>query len=67
MHPTELYCINRSLECLRDLGLEDDAMSQATKGPAIQAFRWCRSMVGEEYGRLHYWGSHPDTMVCIAK
>lgn len=24
-------------------------------------------MVGEEYGRLHYWGSHPDAMVCEIK
>ncbi|KAJ0108781.1 hypothetical protein J7T55_011272 [Diaporthe amygdali] len=50
------------MECLRDLGLEDDALSQATRGQPIQAFRWCRSMVGEEYGRVYYWGSSPDTM-----
>ena len=25
--------------------------------------RWCRSMVGEEYGKVRSWGDHPSSMV----
>ncbi|KAH8895385.1 hypothetical protein GQ53DRAFT_855813 [Thozetella sp. PMI_491] len=50
-----------ALECLRDIGLEEDSLSHATRGIMFQSMRWCRSMVGEEYGKIFAWGSHPDT------
>ena len=29
----------------------------------FRSMRWCRSMVGEEYGKVFCWGGHPDTKV----
>ncbi|KAJ8124765.1 hypothetical protein O1611_g8874 [Lasiodiplodia mahajangana] len=52
-----------ALETLRDIGLEQDAIGHATHGEMFQSFRWARSMVGEEYGKIQAWGSHPDSMV----
>ncbi|KAJ8112337.1 hypothetical protein ONZ43_g5418 [Nemania bipapillata] len=50
-------------ETLRDIGLEEDAIGHATHGDMFQSFRWARSMVGEEYGKVQAWGSHPRSMV----
>ncbi|KFA67591.1 hypothetical protein S40285_08742 [Stachybotrys chlorohalonatus IBT 40285] len=49
-----------ALECLRDLGVEDDCMRLGVKGKALESHRWCHSLVGEEYGKVLAWGSHPD-------
>lgn len=38
-----------ALECLRDIGLEDEVLHHATDGANMQHTRWCRSMAGEEY------------------
>lgn len=27
--------------------------------------RWCHSMAGEEYARIHSWGHDPKRMVCL--
>lgn len=37
-----------ALECLRDLGLEEEVKKHATPGENMQHTRWCRSMAGEE-------------------
>jgi hypothetical protein len=50
-------------ECLRDIGVEDDAFNLATTGDCIRAQRWCRSMADVEYGRVACWGGHADTKV----
>jgi hypothetical protein len=61
------YCtVLTLLECLRDIGLEDEARRSATVGEAFKSMRWCRSMVGEEYGKVLCWGGHPDTAVCLS-
>lgn len=52
-----------TIETLRDIELEDDALRLAVRGRPFQAFRWCHSMAGEEYGKVLAWGAHPDTMV----
>lgn len=49
------------IECLRDLGLEQDAVTHAVRGKAMSSMRWCRSMAGEEYAKIHAWGSAPKT------
>jgi hypothetical protein len=50
-------------ECLRELGLEDEAMQLAYKDPNFKSFRWCDSVTGEEYGRIRCWGSAHENMV----
>ncbi|KAI0547941.1 FAD binding domain-containing protein [Xylaria curta] len=56
-----------ALETLRDIGLEKDAIGHATHGEMFQSFRWARSMIGEEYGKVQAWGSHPDSMGDLAR
>lgn len=29
--------------------------------------RWCHSMAGEEYARIHSWGNDPKRKVCISE
>lgn len=36
-----------ALECLRDIGLEEEALKNATPSECMQHTRWCRSMAGE--------------------
>ncbi|KAL2839892.1 FAD binding domain-containing protein [Aspergillus pseudodeflectus] len=55
-----------AFECLRDIGLEDATLDRATRGPAYQSLRWCRSMVGEEYARVLGFGGHPASMAATA-
>ncbi|KAK3686588.1 hypothetical protein LTR37_019649 [Vermiconidia calcicola] len=47
-------------ECLRDIGLEDACLRNATSGDCMQHTRWCRSMTGEEWARIHSWGNQPQ-------
>ncbi|KAI0876421.1 FAD binding domain-containing protein [Hypoxylon argillaceum] len=56
-----------ALETLRDIGLEKDAIGHATHGDMFQSFRWARSIVGEEYGKVQAWGSHPRSMGDLAR
>ncbi|KAI1358511.1 FAD binding domain-containing protein [Xylaria arbuscula] len=56
-----------ALETLRDIGLEEDAIGHATHGEMFQSFRWVRSMVGEEYGKVQAWGAHPKSMGDLAR
>ncbi|GIZ39927.1 hypothetical protein CKM354_000328900 [Cercospora kikuchii] len=49
-----------ALECLRDIGLEEEALKNATPSECMQHTRWCRSMAGEEFGRIYSWGNQPD-------
>ncbi|RDL40142.1 uncharacterized protein BP5553_00121 [Venustampulla echinocandica] len=48
-----------ALECLRDIGLEDECLKLAVDGGCMQHTRWCRSMAGEEYARVYSWGNDP--------
>lgn len=50
-----------ALECLRDIGLEDDADRMGVQGDGVHIFRWCRSLLGEEYGRVQMWGGAPSS------
>lgn len=49
-----------ALECLRDIGLEAEALRHATSGDHLEHTRWCYSMAGAEYARIHSWGNQPD-------
>ncbi|KAF2204351.1 hypothetical protein GQ43DRAFT_446779 [Delitschia confertaspora ATCC 74209] len=48
-----------ALECLRDIGLEEDCVKASTKGDCMLHTRWCRSMAGDEYARIYSWGNDP--------
>ena len=49
----------RTMEVLRDLGIEDDAIAQATPQHLMANNVFCESLAGEELGRLYSWGNHP--------
>lgn len=48
-----------ALECLRDIGLEEECLAQATASQNMEHTRWCHSMAGDEYARIHSWGHDP--------
>jgi 2,4-dichlorophenol 6-monooxygenase len=49
----------RTMEALRDAGLERDALAVATPGDLIAHHFWLRSMAGEELARTWSWGNDP--------
>ncbi|KAK3314162.1 FAD binding domain-containing protein [Apodospora peruviana] len=50
-----------TVECLADIGLDEDVRRLATTNTSFRSIRWAQSMAGTEYGRVLYWGGHPDT------
>lgn len=48
-----------TMQVLRDLGIEDRAMSLAAKQNMMANNVFCHSLAGEEYGRVLSWGNHP--------
>ncbi|XEV04430.1 hypothetical protein FSHL1_009717 [Fusarium sambucinum] len=48
-----------AFECLRDIGLEDEALRLAMRGPSFCSMRFSRNLVGEEYGRIAAWEEDP--------
>jgi len=49
-----------ALECLRDIGLEEEVKKNATTGDHMTHTRWCHSIAGDEWARIHSWGNQPD-------
>lgn len=49
----------RTMEVLRDLGLEDEAMLRAAPNALMGETVFCTSLAGEELGRLRSWGTAP--------
>lgn len=50
----------RTMEVLRDLGLEDEALKLATPAELMGENTYCTSLAGEELGRIKTWGTHPQ-------
>ncbi|KAK2733989.1 hypothetical protein FQN55_003049 [Onygenales sp. PD_40] len=49
-----------ALECLRDIGLDQEVTRIAVKNDECMVHnRWCHSMAGEEYARVYSWGNDP--------
>lgn len=48
-----------ALECLRDIGLEEDCMKLAVGNESMLHTRWCKTLAGEEYARIYSWGNDP--------
>ncbi|UPK90561.1 hypothetical protein LCI18_001496 [Fusarium solani-melongenae] len=46
-------------ECLRDIGLEEEMLRLAIRGPPSLSMRFSRSLIGQEYGRVRAWEEHP--------
>ncbi|MBL7262012.1 FAD-dependent oxidoreductase [Paractinoplanes lichenicola] len=49
----------RTMEVLRDAGIEDQVIAQATPQRLMGDTVFCSSLAGEELGRLHTWYTHP--------
>jgi 2,4-dichlorophenol 6-monooxygenase len=52
----------RTMEVLRDLGVEGEVMAEATPQHLMGNLVYCTSIAGEELGRLHAWGTRPDRL-----
>jgi len=50
----------RAMEVLRDAGIEDVVVAQATPQNLMGQTPFCTSLAGEELGRLHTWYTHPS-------
>jgi 2,4-dichlorophenol 6-monooxygenase len=50
----------RTIEILRDMGLEAEVMAKATPQHQMGDTVFCTSLAGEELARLHTWGTHPQ-------
>jgi 2,4-dichlorophenol 6-monooxygenase len=50
----------RTMEVLRDAGIEDQVIAQATPQRLMGDTPFCSSLAGEELGRLHTWYTHPS-------
>ncbi|EMC98772.1 hypothetical protein BAUCODRAFT_103240 [Baudoinia panamericana UAMH 10762] len=49
-----------AIDCLRDVGLDEDCYSIGTLGDCMVHTRWSHSMAGEEYARIFSWGNSPN-------
>ncbi|KAK3988995.1 FAD binding domain-containing protein [Cladorrhinum sp. PSN332] len=49
-----------TIECFRDLGIEDEVMKLAIAEENISHVRWAQSMAGEEYARVFAFGQGPE-------
>jgi 2,4-dichlorophenol 6-monooxygenase len=52
----------RTMEVLRDAGVEDQVIAQATPQHLMGDTVFCSSLAGEELGRLHTWYTHPTRL-----
>ncbi|MDO9379990.1 MAG: FAD-dependent monooxygenase [Nocardioidaceae bacterium] len=49
----------RTVEIMRDMGIEDDVVAEATPHEMMGDTVFCSSLAGDEIGRIHTWGTHP--------
>lgn len=49
----------RTMEVLRDLGVEEEVIAEATPQHLMGDTTFCTSLAGEELGRLRSWGNDP--------
>ena len=52
----------RTMEVLRDLGVEEEVVAQASPQELMGNLVYCTSLAGEELGRLRAWGTRPDRL-----
>ncbi|MEU5264405.1 FAD-dependent monooxygenase [Amycolatopsis sp. NPDC021455] len=49
----------RTVEILRDMGIEEDVKAQGTPAALMGDTVFCTSLAGDEIGRVRTWGTHP--------
>ncbi|MEM8856867.1 MAG: FAD-dependent monooxygenase [Chloroflexota bacterium] len=49
----------RTMETLRDMGVEDEVMARCSPQHIMGNNVFCETLAGEELGRLHSWQTHP--------
>ena len=49
----------RTVEILRDMGIQDDVRTQSTPASMMGETVFCTSLTGDEIGRVRSWGTHP--------
>ncbi|MGW1344576.1 FAD-dependent oxidoreductase [Kribbella sp. NPDC002412] len=49
----------RTIELMRDMGIEDQVMDHGTEHALMGQTAFCTSLAGEEIGRIRTWGTHP--------
>jgi 2,4-dichlorophenol 6-monooxygenase len=49
----------RTVEILRDMGIQDDITTQSTPASMMGETVFCTSLTGDEIGRVRSWGTHP--------
>ncbi|MEM9192726.1 MAG: FAD-dependent monooxygenase [Myxococcota bacterium] len=52
----------RTLEALRDVGVEDQVQKLGTPQHLIRENVFCENLAGREIGRIHSWGNHPELL-----
>ncbi|SEF14986.1 2,4-dichlorophenol 6-monooxygenase [Rhizobiales bacterium GAS191] len=52
----------RTMEVLRDLGVEEEANEKRAHQELMGNNVFCTSLAGEELGRLYSWGNHPNRL-----
>jgi 2,4-dichlorophenol 6-monooxygenase len=52
----------RTLEVLRDLGVEEQALADGTPQQLMGDTVLCTALAGEEIGRIRTWGTSPDSL-----
>lgn len=50
----------RTVEILRDMGIEQDVVEQGTPHELMGDTVFCSSLAGDEIGRVRTWGTHPQ-------
>nr|WP_127125874.1 FAD-dependent monooxygenase [Georgenia sp. SYP-B2076] len=50
----------RTVEIMRDMGIEDQLNAQATPHHLMGDTVFCSSLAGDEIGRVRTWGTHPQ-------
>jgi 2-polyprenyl-6-methoxyphenol hydroxylase-like FAD-dependent oxidoreductase len=56
-----------TLECLRDISVEDEVMRLSLPPEMIGAFRFSRSLLGKEFGKVHQWEGVPENAMNVKK
>lgn len=49
----------RTVEIMRDMGIEADVIAEATPHELMGDTVFCSSLAGDEIGRIRTWGTHP--------
>jgi hypothetical protein len=60
-----IYTKKFSLDCLRDIGLDEMCYTVGTGGDCMTHTRWMYSMAGEEFARIFSWGNDPARKVLL--